>query len=106
MEELKVGTKAYAMDECHVPYWLIPVTCSFLYYTTEDHQPRSGTTHNGLAPPTSITNKENALTNLPIGQFYGSIFSVVIPFSQICLAFCPPPLWSVDKKKSIRMSHI
>lgn len=76
----------------NAPYWLVPVTCSFLYYTTQDHQPRSGTTLDGLAPPTSITSK--VPHKLPIGQFYGSIFSVVILISQICLFF----FLSVDKK--------
>jgi hypothetical protein len=30
-------------------------------YRTQDHQLRDGTTHNGLGPSPSITNKENAL---------------------------------------------
>lgn len=85
----------------NAPYWLVPVTCSFLYYTTQDHQPRSGTAHDGLAPPTSITNK--VPHKLPIGQFYGSIFSIVILTSQIGLVFFF--FFCQLTKKSIRMLH-
>jgi len=36
-----------------VTYWLAPPgLLSLLSYRTQDHQPRNGTTHNGLGPPT------------------------------------------------------
>jgi len=45
-----------------VTYWLAsPGLLSLLSYRTQDHQPRDGTTHNGLGPPTLITSWENAL---------------------------------------------
>jgi hypothetical protein len=38
-------------------YWLAPHgLLGLLSYRTQDHQPRDGTTHNGLGPPPSITN--------------------------------------------------
>jgi hypothetical protein len=38
-------------------YWLAPHGLfSLLSYRTQDHQSRDGPTHNGLGPPTSITN--------------------------------------------------
>jgi len=33
-----------------------PGLLNLLSYRTQDHQPRDGTTHNGLGPPTLITN--------------------------------------------------
>jgi hypothetical protein len=40
-----------------VPYWLAsPGLLSLLSYRTQDHQPRDGTTHNGLGPPPLIIN--------------------------------------------------
>jgi len=43
-------------------YWLAsPGLLSLLSYRTQDHQPRDGTTHNGLGPPPLITNRANAL---------------------------------------------
>jgi hypothetical protein len=43
-------------------YWLAPHgLLSLLSYRTQDHQPRDGPTHNGLGPPSLITNLENAL---------------------------------------------
>jgi hypothetical protein len=40
-----------------VPYWLAsPGLLSLLSYRTQDYQPRDGPTHNGLGPPTLITN--------------------------------------------------
>jgi hypothetical protein len=42
-------------------YWLAsPGLLSLLSYRTQDYQPRDGTTHNGLGPPSLITNWENA----------------------------------------------
>jgi len=39
-----------------VTYWLpSPALLSLLSYRTQDHQPRDGTTHNGLGPPYLIT---------------------------------------------------
>ena len=36
-----------------VTYWIAsPGLLSLLFYRTQDHQPRDGTTHNGLDPPT------------------------------------------------------
>jgi len=38
-------------------YWLAaPALLGLLSYRTQNHQPRDGTTHNGLGPPTLITN--------------------------------------------------
>jgi hypothetical protein len=37
-------------------YWLAPHDwLGLLSYSTQDHQPRDGTTHNGLAPPSLMT---------------------------------------------------
>ena len=42
--------------------WLAPPgLLSLLCYRPQDHQPRDGTTHNVLDPPSLITNWENAL---------------------------------------------
>jgi len=39
-------------------FWLVPYDLlSLLADSTQDHQLRDGTTHNGLGPPTSITKK-------------------------------------------------
>jgi hypothetical protein len=38
-------------------YWLAPHGLLSLFsYGIQDHQPRDGTTHNGLGPPLLITN--------------------------------------------------
>ena len=38
-------------------YWLFPHgLLSLLFYPTQDHQPRDGTTHNGVGIPSLITN--------------------------------------------------
>jgi hypothetical protein len=37
-----------------------PGLLSLLSYRTQDHQPRDGTTHNGLGPPPSIINSGNS----------------------------------------------
>jgi hypothetical protein len=40
-----------------VTYWLAsPGLLSLLSYRTQDYQPRDGTTHNGLGPPSLIEN--------------------------------------------------
>jgi hypothetical protein len=40
-------------------YWLVPQGfLSLLSYTTQDHSPRSDTTHSGLGPPASVLNQE------------------------------------------------
>jgi hypothetical protein len=36
--------------------WASSAALSLLSYRTEDHQPKDGTTHNGLDPPPLITN--------------------------------------------------
>ena len=57
---LEAGADAEAWRDA--AHWLAPRgLLSLLSYRTQDHQPRSGTTHNRLAPPTSIANQENAL---------------------------------------------
>lgn len=47
--------------------------------------PRSGTTHNGLNPPTIMINQENAPIDLPTRQSDGSNSSVEISSSQVTL---------------------
>ena len=43
-------------------YWLVlHGLLNLLSYRTQDHQPRDGTTHNGLDPPPLITHRANAL---------------------------------------------
>ena len=57
---LKAGADAEAMERA--AYWLASTgLLSLLSYRTQDHQPRDGTTHNGLGPLTSVTNEEDAL---------------------------------------------
>ena len=57
---LEGGADAEAMEGA--AYWLAPPgLLSLLFYRTQDHQLRSGTMHNGLGPPTSITSEYNAL---------------------------------------------
>lgn len=70
---------------------LAPTSCSdgffdsLLSYSTHNHQPRDGTAHSRLYPPTSITDRENA-SGLPTGQAGGNIFSVEVPSSKMTLA--------------------
>jgi hypothetical protein len=48
---LEAGADAEAMEGA--AYWLAsPASLSLLSYRTQDYQPRDGTTHNGLGPPT------------------------------------------------------
>ena len=43
-------------------YWLaLHGLLILLSHKTQDHQPRDGSTHNGLGPSLLITNEENAL---------------------------------------------
>ena len=44
-------------------------TLSYLSYTPQDHLPKVGANHKGLGPPTSITNQNNVLKDLPRGIF-------------------------------------
>ena len=68
-------------------YWLAPYGfLSLLSYRTQDHQPRDGTTHNGLSPPVrDHPVRKRALHNLPnrpnvllLGAGYHSLLP--IPF--------------------------
>jgi hypothetical protein len=55
-EEPGGGADAEVMEGA--AYWLAPPgLLSLLFYRTQDHQLRSGTIHNGLSPPTSITSE-------------------------------------------------
>lgn len=54
--ETEAETKAETTEE-HCPTALLPTFC-YLSYTTQALLPRDGTTHSGLAPPTSINNGE------------------------------------------------
>ena len=58
---------------------------SYLLYTALDHLPRGGTAHSGLHPPTPIINQEKALTDLPISQSDGGIFSIDVLASKMTL---------------------
>lgn len=56
--ELKQVRKQELMQRTwrDVSYWLAsPDLLSLLSYRTQDHQPRDGSAHNGLDPPTLIT---------------------------------------------------
>ena len=45
-----------------VAYWIAPHgLLSLLSYRIQDHQPRNGTTYNGLGPPLLITNREDTI---------------------------------------------
>lgn len=64
---LQTGTGAEATEAA--AYWPIPCGwLSLLSYAFQDHLPRGGTAHNGLGPPTSITNQENPLQTCLTGQ--------------------------------------
>ena len=61
-------------------FWLAPKgLLSLLSYRSQDHQPRDGTTHNGLGPPPLLViNWENALQlDLMEAFLHGSSFSVI-----------------------------
>jgi len=63
-----------------VTHWLAsPGLLSLLSYRIQDHQPRDGPTHNGLAPPTLITNWENALQLDLVEAFPQGRLSVLTP---------------------------
>ena len=63
-------------------YWLaLHGLLSQLSYRTQYHQPSDGPTHDGLGPPPSITNLENALQSHLMEAF----FSVEAPSFQITL---------------------
>ena len=57
---LEARADAEAMEEwcllACIPWFAQPIS-----YRTQDHQPRDGTSHNGLGPDPLITNWENAL---------------------------------------------
>lgn len=66
-------------------YWLVlHGLLRVLFYRTQDHQPRSGTTHNKLGPPTPSTNY-NFPIGLPTTKSYRSIFSIEAPSSMMNL---------------------
>lgn len=44
--------------------------------------------YSGLDPPISITNQENALTDLSMAQSGGDIFSAELPSFQMTLTLC------------------
>jgi hypothetical protein len=60
-QELKQGKNLVAGDGAEAiegaAYWLVPHgSLTLPFHKTQDHQPRDGTTHNGLGSPPSITN--------------------------------------------------
>ena len=57
---VEAGAGAEAMEECCL-LACFPGLFSLLSYRPQDHQPRNGTTHNGLGSPMSIINQENSL---------------------------------------------
>jgi len=50
----EAGADAEAMEGCFL-LLASPGSLSLLSYRTQDHQPRDGTTHHGLGPPTLTT---------------------------------------------------
>ena len=48
----KAGDVAEAMEGCYLLACFPWLALSLLSYTTQDYQPRDGTTHNGLGSPT------------------------------------------------------
>lgn len=56
---LQAGTVVEAMEECCLLVSSAWFTWLF-FYTTQDHRPRAGPSHSGLAPPTSVINRANA----------------------------------------------
>lgn len=62
--------------------WLPMGLLNLLSYIAQNHLPREGTTHSGLAIPTSIINQEKFLTDLPPGQSYEGNFSVEVPSAE------------------------
>lgn len=67
-------------------YWLALLgLLDLLSFALQDHLPRSGTTHSGVGPSTTIVNQENALTDLPTGQSDGDGSSLGVSFSQVTL---------------------
>jgi hypothetical protein len=86
---LKAGAEAETMKECCLlacSPWLAQL--AFLY------NPGSPVC-SGLDPPTSTINHENALTDLPVGQSEGSIFSIEILSSKM-----PPVHIQLEKKNN------
>ena len=69
---------------------------SLFSYRTQKHQPRDGTTHNGVGPFTSITNLENALQA-------GLQPDLIEAFSQLRL----PPLYDDSRlcKADIKLAR-
>lgn len=86
-QELKAGTwrkELKQRPQRSAVFWLSLL--SLLSYTSQDHLPRNGTTHNGRGPPTAITNQDNESSKgFHTGQSYGDIFSVGILSSYITL---------------------
>lgn len=74
MQELEGRTEAEPWKNIAV-YWFAQITFSY-----SPEQPLQGT-HCGLNPPSSIINQEHAPTDLPIGQFNGSISQLKFPLS-------------------------
>lgn len=68
LEDIRNSTQARLVQEVGADaegwfvYWFV-LHCflSQLSYITQDNQLRRGTNHNGLDPPPSMTNEENAL---------------------------------------------
>jgi hypothetical protein len=74
-QELKAGTEAEAMEEFisstegPAAYCLAPHDfSSMLSFTSQSHPHKGSTAHSEIAPPTSISDQENAPTDLPTGQ--------------------------------------
>lgn len=53
-----------------------PAGLNLLFYVSMDPLARASTTYSGLGPPTSIINKENIPTDMPLGHPDGSIFAI------------------------------
>jgi hypothetical protein len=81
---LEAGADAEAVEGA--ASWLAPHgLLSLLSYRTQDHQPCSGHTHNGLGPSTSISNEENALQPDLMEGFCQLRFHVDIELPSICV---------------------
>lgn len=57
-------------------YYLAP---GFLSYRILDHQPRGGTTHNGLSPPLSVTNSGNSLQVFLQLELMKAFYTLMLP---------------------------
>jgi hypothetical protein len=68
---------------------------SLLSYRTQDHQPRDGTTHNVLGPPTSIINQENGPTDLPTGNLMEVFSQLNLLFPEVSCVTVTENIWAV-----------